>query len=152
MTIHRLRYDQTIPSSLANVWQFFSNPHNLEQLTPPDMKFVVMTSPEQDHIYPGQIVTYKVSPLLRIPLTWMTEITHVVPEKFFVDEQRVGPYRIWHHEHHFREEKGQVHMTDIVHYLLPFGLIGEFAHRLIVKKRLEDIFEYRRNRVLELFR
>jgi len=115
------------------------------------MNFTVTTKDPAPHIYPGQIITYKVSPLLRIPLFWMTEITHVQEQQFFVDEQRKGPYRLWHHQHLFEQTAEGVLMTDIVHYELPFGFIGEMAHALFVKSQLDDIFEFRREKITALF-
>jgi ligand-binding SRPBCC domain-containing protein len=102
-------------------------------------------------MYPGQIIEYKVSPVLGIPLYWMTEITHVEEGRYFVDEQRFGPYSLWHHQHHFRQVDRGVEMTDIVHYRLPLGFLGDIANGLFVKKQLEHIFEFRHKRVVELF-
>jgi ligand-binding SRPBCC domain-containing protein len=102
-------------------------------------------------MYPGQVMTYKVKPLLGIPLFWMTEITHVQPGKFFVDEQRFGPYNMWHHQHHFREIPGGVEMTDLVHYKLPLGFLGDIAHKIFVHRQLEGIFKFRYRKVEELF-
>jgi ligand-binding SRPBCC domain-containing protein len=102
-------------------------------------------------MYPGQVITYKVKPLLGIPLFWMTEITHVLPGKFFVDEQRFGPYSLWHHQHHFEAVEGGVMMTDIVHYKAPFGFLGDIAVSLFIKKQLNEIFEFRKKKVTELF-
>ena len=102
-------------------------------------------------MYAGQIIEYKVSPVLGIPLYWMTEITHVEQHKFFVDEQRFGPYSMWHHQHHFREVPGGVEMTDIVHYKMPFWFLGDIANTLFVKKQLNDIFNYRFKAVEKIF-
>jgi ligand-binding SRPBCC domain-containing protein len=102
-------------------------------------------------MYAGQIIEYKVSPILGIPLYWMTEITHVEQHKFFVDEQRFGPYSMWHHQHHFREVPGGVEMTDIVHYKMPFWFLGDIANTLFVKKQLNDIFNYRFKAVEKIF-
>lgn len=115
------------------------------------MRFTITSGSLPDHIYPGQIITYKVSPILSVPLFWMTEITHVIPNRLFVDEQRKGPYRIWHHEHHFEQKVGAVLMTDIVHYQLPFGVFGRLAHWLFVKKQIKSIFEYRHDKIEEIF-
>ena len=102
-------------------------------------------------MYAGQIIEYTVRPVLNIPLYWMTEITHVEDKKYFVDEQRFGPYSLWHHQHHFKEADGFVEMTDIIHYKLPLGLLGDIAHTFFVKKQLKGIFDYRFNRVEEIF-
>jgi ligand-binding SRPBCC domain-containing protein len=104
-----------------------------------------------DRIYPGMIITYKVSPLLGIKLNWMTEITQVKDHKYFVDEQRVGPYALWHHEHHFKEVKGGVHMTDILNYAVPYGPIGTLANKLFVRKEIDKIFFFREKAINNLF-
>ena len=145
-----LQYKQLVPAPMSKVWGFFSNPLNLAAITPEYMNFTV-TSAVTDRIYPGQIITYKVSPLLGIPMAWMTEITHVEDEKFFVDEQRVGPYQIWHHEHHFEHTSGGVMMTDLLHYTLPFGPLGELAHAAFIRKQLDGIFDFRFQKVEEMF-
>ena len=97
------------------------------------------------------IITYKITPLLGIKLNWMTEITQVKFGEYFVDEQRSGPYALWHHEHHFTEIKGGVHMTDIVHYALPFGIIGRLTNKILVRKEIEKIFAYREKAINDLF-
>lgn len=153
MSVYKIVREQKLNATLEEVWNFFSNPANLIQITPEHMRFRVTSGTLPDAIYPGQIITYKVSPLLGIPLFWMTEITHVAPLKMFVDEQRRGPYKMWHHEHHFSAtEDGCVLMRDIVHYQLPLGPLGRLAHSLFVKKQLTDIFEVRKCRVALLFR
>lgn len=149
--VYSIKKVQTIPVTLDQAWDFFSNPANLQTITPDNMGFRVISKHQGDKMYPGQVIEYKVSPLLGIPLYWMTEITHVEDRKFFVDEQRFGPYRLWHHQHHFRETVQGVEMTDIVHYKLPLWFLGDIAHALFVKKRLEEIFEYRYRKVNEIF-
>ena len=104
-----------------------------------------------DEMYPGQVIMYNVKPVLGIPLFWMTEITHVVPRQYFVDEQRFGPYTMWHHQHHFKEIEGGVEMTDLIHYKPPFGFLGDIANFLFIRKQLQGIFEFRRSKVIELF-
>ena len=143
---------QIIPGTLERVWDFFSDPRNLSQITPPQLDFTVLTE-LPDRIYPGMMIEYRVRPLFGIPATWLTEITHVEPGKFFVDEQRIGPYRMWHHEHHFTAlEDGKVEVRDRVTYVLPLGWLGELAHPFLVKPQLERIFAYREKAVGELFR
>ncbi|NSL89595.1 SRPBCC family protein [Chitinophaga solisilvae] len=141
--IYVLKRTQLIPASLPEVWDYFSMPENLADITPPDMRFRVTSPPQEGPVYPGLIITYKVSPLAGIPLTWVTEITHVREGVYFVDEQRAGPYRMWHHQHHFKEVAGGIEMTDLVHYSLPLGWLGRLAHYLFVKRRLEQIFRFR---------
>lgn len=151
MSIHRLTRQQQIPASLKDIWHFFSKPENLSVITPPYMKFRVTSSHLPDKIYTGLLITYKVSPLVRIPLTWVTEIMEVEDQKMFVDEQRKGPYKYWRHEHYFEENERGGKMTDIVQYRLPFGILGDIVHRLVVKSQLESIFNYRFKKVIELF-
>jgi ligand-binding SRPBCC domain-containing protein len=153
MAIHTLKRVQILPISLENAWDFFSNPANLKEITPAYMGFQVTSDPEfsQRPTYAGQIITYTVKPVLGIPLFWMTEITHVEDRKFFVDEQRVGPYAIWHHQHHFKSVPGGVEMTDLVHYKVPLGILGDLANLLFVRSQLEGIFNYRWNKLEEVF-
>ena len=116
------------------------------------MGFVVTSDYTEDtKIYPGMIITYKVSPLLGIKLNWMTEITHVKDKEYFVDEQRFGPYALWHHQHHFKEVDGGVHMTDLVHYAIPYGFIGRLANSFIVRSKLKKVFDYREAAIAHLF-
>lgn len=136
---------------MPDVWAFFSNPDNLARITPEYMKFTVTSPPHKGEIYPGQVITYKVSPLLGIPLPWMTEITHVAPGSMFVDEQRHGPYSLWHHQHIFEQVPGGILMKDIVHYKLPLGPLGDLANILFVRRQLESIFKYRCKAVESLF-
>ena len=151
MGIHKLVYHQQINANLDTVWKFFSGANNLQVITPDYMNFKVTSGDLADEIYPGMIITYKVSPVMNVPLYWMTEIVHVVPRKLFVDEQRRGPYKLWHHQHHFEEKDSGVLMTDIVHYQLPLGFLGEIARSLFVKKQLQEIFEYRVKKLDEIF-
>ncbi len=150
LTMHQLKTLQFLPIDLDEAWDFFSSPANLQQITPPEMNLVPVT-PVPGRMYPGMIVVYKVKPIAGIPFTWVTEITHCRERSYFVDEQRIGPYRLWHHEHHFREVAGGVEMTDIVSYRLPLARLGVLLHGLFVKGRVEAIFEYRRQRLIELF-
>jgi ligand-binding SRPBCC domain-containing protein len=120
-----------------------STPHNLARLTPPYLGFEVLSKENNGRMYPGQIIEYYVKPLLNIKLHWVTEITHVQHESYFVDEQRFGPYAFWHHKHFLRKTAGGVEMSDLVHYKLPLGPLGKLAHAAIVKKQLKDIFDFR---------
>lgn len=149
--VYSIKTVQRIPVSMQQAWDFFSSPTNLQKITPTHLGFKIISQHHGEKMYPGQIIEYKVHPLLGIPLYWMTEITHVEEEKFFVDEQRFGPYSMWHHQHHFRDIEGGVEMTDIVHYKLPLWFLGDIAHALFVKKQLNDIFSYRFKIVEELF-
>ncbi|HUQ97038.1 MAG TPA: SRPBCC family protein, partial [Chitinophagaceae bacterium] len=149
--IYLFKRVQHLPISVAEAWDFFSHPKNLHLLTPPALNLKFTNELFGDGMYPGQIITYKVKPILGIPLFWMTEITHVAKPFFFVDEQRRGPYLLWHHEHHFKETEGGVEMTDLIHYGIPFGIAGRLAHTLFVRKQLEEIFAYRFQKTEKLF-
>ena len=141
--VYVLERKQILPISMEKAWDFFSSPLNLKEITPPDMQFEVTSDSAKEKMYPGMIVTYKVRPMLSIPITWVTEITHVHEPYYFVDEQRFGPYAMWHHQHFFKEVPQGVEMRDIVHYKVPFGLIGDAANLVFVRSRLEEIFNYR---------
>jgi len=139
---------QHLKTDIQTLWDFVSSPVNLNEITPKDMQFQFISNNKDQKMYPGMIILYKVSPVLKIPLSWATEITHVKEKKFFVDEQRLGPYKIWHHEHHFEEIEDGVLMKDIVTYVPPFGLIGSLANSLFIRKKVNHIFDYR-EKVLE---
>ncbi len=115
------------------------------------MRFTVISKQQVNTMYAGQIIEYKVRPLLGIPLYWMTEITHVKDQQYFVDEQRFGPYTLWHHQHHFKSIEGGVEMTDLVHYKLPLWWLGDAANTLLVKKQLQGIFDFRYQKTANLF-
>ena len=149
--IHYLKSVQNIPVTLEEAWSFFSDPHNLLKLTPAFLNLKMTNELFGDEVYAGQVMMYTVKPVLGIPVSWMTEIIHVERHKRFIDEQRKGPYQLWHHQHHFKPINGGVEMTDLVHYRLPFSFLGDVAHSAIVKKKLTDIFTYRYFKINELF-
>lgn len=132
-----------MPVDMDTAWDFFSKPDNLKDITPADLGFKVISKYHGVDMYAGQIIEYTVKPVLGIPLYWMTEITHVQDKKYFVDEQRYGPYSMWHHQHHFKTIEGGVEMTDIVHYKVPFWFVGDIANTLFVRSQLRNIFEFR---------
>lgn len=142
MKLYRLHKKQLLPITLNEAWDFFSNPHNLKRITPPWLNFTVRTDGQQE-MYAGMIIEHRVSPVLRIPTTWITEITHVRAPHYFVDEQRFGPYKFWHHQHRFNEIEGGVEIEDLVHYGLPFGFLGRIVHRMMISGMLEQIFAHR---------
>lgn len=150
MKVHHLSRSQFIPISLEEAWPFFSTPRNLESLTPGFLHFRIL-SEVPDEIYSGLIISYKIAALLSIPMTWVTEIKHVVPLRQFVDEQRLGPFRFWFHEHRFTPVEGGIVMDDLVTYVMPMGVLGEIAHRLLIKRRLETIFDFRRTTITGLW-
>jgi ligand-binding SRPBCC domain-containing protein len=141
--IYSIKTIQKIPISLEAAWDFFSSPANLKKITPDNLGFNIISKHHGNKVYAGQIIEYTVKPVLGIPLYWMTEITHMENKKYFVDEQRYGPYSIWHHQHHFKAVEGGVEMTDIVHYKLPFWFLGDIANSLFVKNQLKNIFDFR---------
>ncbi len=151
MAVHSLTVQQQIPATGEAVWNFFSNAANLQKITPEYMNFRILNERPLGEIYPGLVIRYKVSPVMNVPLFWMTEITAVRRYRLFVDEQRRGPYRMWHHQHLFEENDAGVLMTDIVHYELPLGPLGSIAHALFAKKQLREIFDFRVNKVEEIF-
>lgn len=151
MAFYQFQREQYIKSSISEVWDFISTPQNLQRITPAYMGFDICTPDLPNSIYEGMIIAYKVRPVLGIPTTWVTEITHVVPQKYFVDEQRVGPYKLWHHEHHIEEVENGVLMKDIVSYSPPFGLLGQLANAVLIRKKLEEIFNYRMKAFDEIF-
>jgi len=149
---YRLEFTQKIPVDLDTAWNFFSSPLNLSEITPKDMTFDVTSPITKDaKMYPGMIITYKVSPLFGIKLNWMTEITHVKDKEYFIDEQRFGPFAFWHHNHHFETIEGGVLMHDILHYSIGWGLIGKIANAVTVNKKINMIFNFRYKKVEELF-
>ncbi len=145
-----LERTQILPISLETAWRFFSNPANLVKITPPDMEFRI-TSPFQNGIYAGQIITYTVRPFKWGTVNWTSEITHVESPDFFVDEQRFGPYRFWHHQHRFREVTGGVEIHDLVHYLLYHDQLAGLINRMFVAPRLRRIFDFRRAALTTIF-
>jgi ligand-binding SRPBCC domain-containing protein len=146
--VHQLKREQQLYCNLETAWKFFSSANNLSKITPKDMNFIVRTKLEDDEIYKGMIIDYYVSPLLGIKMKWQTEIKQVSFQKSFTDFQNKGPYKLWNHFHEFIPNEKGVLMKDTIDYELPMGFLGEIAHQLFVKKKLEHIFEYR-NAVLE---
>ena len=139
-----------IYATIEECWAFFSSPKNLQKITPETMGFQI-TDFDGKKMYAGQIIQYKVSPLAGLKLSWTTEITFVKDKEYFIDEQRFGPYALWHHKHFFEPTVNGVKMTDVVHYALPLGFIGRIMNTLVVKKKLKQIFEYRVVAVNEIF-
>lgn len=140
--LYRLEAAQFIPISIDEAWAFFSSPNNLKEITPPRMKFNI-TSKSSDKMYAGMLITYIVSPILGIKMRWCTEISHVEDKVYFVDQQKFGPYNMWHHQHHFQEVDGGILMRDIVSYGVPLGVLGQLANSIFVRDQLKGIFEYR---------
>tara|TARA_B100000902_G_C27016831_1_gene767635 strand:- start:133 stop:600 length:468 start_codon:yes stop_codon:yes gene_type:complete len=141
--IFQFKTEQFLNCDIKSVWNFVSSPKNLSKITPPYMLFKITSDNINQKMYPGMIISYKVAPMLNIKINWVTEITQVVEENFFIDEQRIGPYSLWHHQHFFKQIDNGVLMTDIVTYKPPFGFIGCIANTLFIKKKLKSIFDYR---------
>lgn len=143
MGFYQLYREQKINASIDEVWDFISSPQNLKKITPNYMGFDITTKNLPEKMYPGMIISYKVSPLLGIKTNWVTEITQIREKEYFVDEQRVGPYNVWHHQHILEPLENAVLMKDIVSYKPPFGFLGSAANFLIIRKKLNEIFDYR---------
>lgn len=143
MKVYTLIKKQFLPVDMATAWAFFSSPANLARITPSYMGFRILHISGGKNMFAGQIIRYKLFVFPRVPFFWTTEITHVTEPHYFVDEQRAGPYALWHHQHHFKQVDGGIEMTDEVHYALPFGLLGRFFHAILVRKQLNSIFDYR---------
>lgn len=148
--MHKLKQEQFLPISLDDAWDFFATPRNLNEVTPEDMVFEI-TSDLPDKMYEGLIITYRIRPMMNIPVNWCTEITHIKEKEFFVDDQRKGPYNIWHHEHHFKAVEGGVLMTDLLHYDIGKSIFGWIAGKLFVHRKVRQIFDFRFKALESLF-
>ncbi|WP_419211368.1 SRPBCC family protein [Maribacter sp. X9] len=150
MKLYQLLAKQALPISKKEAWAFLSDPANLKVITPEEMGFHILSGADRP-MFPGQIIQYKVSPFFGFTTKWVTEITHVDKEHYFVDEQRFGPYALWHHKHFIKVIDQGVLMEDIIDYKIPFGMLGQLAHPLVVRKQLLTIFRYREQKLEELF-
>lgn len=150
MKIYTLHSKQNLPITLQQAWDFLSDPKNLKTITPDYMSFIIKSGADKP-MFAGQIIQYIVTPVLGIKTKWVTEITHIEDKKYFVDEQRFGPYSLWHHKHFLREIPGGVEMEDIIDYKIPMGILGQLVHPFLVKPKLKEIFEYREKKLIELF-
>lgn len=150
MKIYTKKSKQNLPITIDEAWEFLSNPKNLKIITPEYMSFIIESGADRP-MYPGQIIQYIVTPILGIKTKWVTEITHVQDKKYFVDEQRFGPYALWHHKHFIKEIPGGVEMEDIIDYKVPMGILGQLVHPFLVKPKLDEIFNYRHKKLIELF-
>ncbi len=150
MKIFTKHTKQNLPITLEKAWEFLSDPKNLKVITPDYMGFNILSGADRP-MFPGQIIQYIVTPIAGIKTKWVTEITHVKHLEYFVDEQRFGPYSLWHHKHFIKEIEGGVEMEDIIDYKLPMGFLGELVQPFLVAPKLEEIFDYRRKKLTELF-
>jgi ligand-binding SRPBCC domain-containing protein len=151
MAIYTLHFQQKIPVTIPVIWDFISSPKNLKIITPPHMGFDIITKNLPEKMYPGIIISYYVKPIMGFKMLWVSEITQVKNQEYFVDEQRIGPYRLWHHQHHIQPIQGGILMSDIVNYSPPFGLAGKIANKIFINRQLGEIFEFRTKKLEELF-
>jgi len=149
-TVYTLSSKQQLPISIDEAWEFLSNPKNLKTITPEYMSFDIISGADKS-MFVGQIIQYIVTPVLGIKTHWVTEISHVKDKHYFVDEQRFGPYALWHHKHFLKEIEGGVEMEDIIDYKIPFGALGRMFHPILVKPKLTEIFNYRTEKLNQLF-
>ena len=151
MAVYTFARSQEITAALDDVWEFISSPKNLKRITPEYMGFDIITPNLPDKMYNGMIISYKVSPIFGIKLLWVSEIKHIREKKFFVDEQRFGPYKLWHHQHSIKATEKGVMMDDIINYQPPLAFLGGIANHLLIKKQLNEIFDYRKTKLEEIF-
>ena len=151
MAFYQFQKQQKIRTTIDDIWEFISSPANLKEITPDYMGFDIKTKDLPDTMYAGMVISYEVRPLLGIKTTWVTEITQVIDKKYFVDEQRVGPYSLWHHQHIIEPLEDGILMTDIVSYQPPLGFLGVLANKLIIKNKLNEIFDFRTKAIEKRF-
>ena len=151
MGFYQKKSELKVNASLEEVWDFISSPVNLKEITPDYMGFDITSTGLPEKMYPGMIISYIVKPMFGIKTTWVTEITQVRDKEYFIDEQRVGPYSIWHHQHHIEPIEGGVLMRDIVSYKPPFGILGNIANSLFIRKKLKEIFSYRTKAIINKY-
>lgn len=149
--IHQLRFKQSLKTDIDTLWDFMSSPANLGKITPPHMDFQILNNLNGEKMFAGQIIEYHVKPIAGIKMNWVTEITHVKEKVYFVDEQRFGPYSFWHHRHSFQPGNNGVDMFDDLHYKIPFGALGRVANRILIKKQVLQIFDYRYKKLEAIF-
>ena len=150
MKVYKIKNKILVPTDIISCWEFFSNPLNLEKLTPGKM-FLKIDLNEPKAIYPGMLINYIIKPFMNVRFNWVTEITALQQNKYFIDEQRFGPYKFWHHQHIFKPVSTGVEIIDEVNYILPFGILGRFLHPFLVKSKLEEIFNYRNDQIEKIF-
>ncbi|MBI5010466.1 MAG: SRPBCC family protein [Bacteroidia bacterium] len=143
MGFYQYRKEQLLHAGVDEVWDFISSPSNLKEITPEYMGFDITSENMPEKMYRGMIISYMVRPLFGIKVTWVTEITEIAEKKFFIDQQRIGPYAFWHHQHFIEPLGEKVLMKDIVSYKPPFGILGSIANMLVIRKKIKEIFDYR---------
>tara|TARA_R110002012_G_scaffold321944_1_gene552575 strand:- start:15309 stop:15806 length:498 start_codon:yes stop_codon:yes gene_type:complete len=150
MKLHQLHAKQFLPISPQEAWEFLSNPNNLKVITPEAMGFQVLSGADRK-MFAGQIIQYKVTPFPGFTTRWVTEITQVKEGEYFVDEQRFGPYALWHHKHFIKKVENGVEMEDIIDYKAPFGILGQIGNSILIKNQLKTVFKYREDKLIALF-
>jgi len=148
---YQLKKEQLLQTDIETLWDFIATPRNLQKITPKYMGFDITSDEIPQKMYQGMIISYKVSPFFGIKSDWVTEITHVVDKEYFVDEQRLGPYKLWHHQHILIKQENGILKRDIVTYAPPYGIIGNMANALMIKKKLNEIFDYRYKMLEQIF-
>jgi ligand-binding SRPBCC domain-containing protein len=151
MRLYKLYRQTKLPVPVKEAWNFFSDPSNLKKITPPEMRFEVLSENLPERIYSGMLIQYSVSPLTGLRMNWVTEIKNVNEPFLFIDEQRFGPYRFWFHEHSFIENGNETIMTDTVYYALPLGILGRIVNFMLIKRRLNYIFDFRKKIISRIF-
>ncbi len=149
--MYQVKRKQNIPITLEKAWDFFSNIDNLVKITPVHLNYKIHSRSDAGEMYPGMIITYYISPILNLSIKWGTEITQIKEHSYFIDNQIKGPFKIWHHEHRFMEKGNSVEVNDILYYDIPYGFIGRFLNKFFISKRVNDIFDYREQKIKELF-
>jgi ligand-binding SRPBCC domain-containing protein len=144
MSVYRLEDEIFLNAPLEEVWAFFTDPRTLQKITPDTMGFKHRFPPDAGQVYPGMLLTYRVSPIAGIPMTWVTRIVSVEPKTRFVDIQEKGPFAMWHHIHEFEPREGGCLVRDVLYYQLPLGFLGKIAHGLFVKRQNQAIFDHRK--------
>tara|TARA_B110000444_G_scaffold244587_1_gene264189 strand:- start:563 stop:1060 length:498 start_codon:yes stop_codon:yes gene_type:complete len=142
---------QTVETKVDVLWDFFKKPSNLNKLTPQDVHFKIKSG-KSDDFYEGKIISYKIQPFKLIALNWVTEISHVKEGSYFIDNQVSGPYKMWHHEHRFKSNTdGTTEIIDKVKYKVPFYILGRLMHKILIKRKLLEIFTFRQKQINDLF-
>tara|TARA_B110000263_G_scaffold195326_1_gene173683 strand:- start:81 stop:578 length:498 start_codon:yes stop_codon:yes gene_type:complete len=149
--LYTLYAKQTVAKEIDLLWDFFRKPRNLNKLTPEDVQFKIISG-ESDDFYEGKIISYKIKPFKLVALNWVTEISQVKEGSYFIDNQIFGPYKMWHHEHHFkRNDNGTTEIIDKVKYKVPFYILGRLIHKIFIRRKLFKIFMFRQKKINELF-
>ncbi len=151
MAVYALKFEQKVPAEPEQIWSFLTSHANLLEMTPPEMNFTILSKDLAQSVYPGMMIHYSLTPILGIKMKWLTQITQRKEMAYFVDEQRTGPYKIWHHEHHIAAIPGGTLITDLIHYVPPLGFLGDIANRLFIKDQLQQLFKYRMRKMVEKF-